>query len=138
MNFIRKINYRSFKGLSASAKFMILTLPFLGIFVVVSLIQRHKHDKWLAKDGVYLIASVSDVHTRKSGITIEATCYLNGKLLKLKSSVDRRRYYLGQRIFIRIVPEDPDIYEVVEWETVQDCLKKADSMFKSWKQIPRC
>ncbi|WP_143081169.1 hypothetical protein [Chitinophaga rupis] len=104
----------------------------------MSLIQRHKHDKWLAKDGVYLIASVSDVHTRKSGITIEATCYLNGKLLKLKSSVDRRRYYLGQRIFIRIVPEDPDIYEVVEWETVQDCLKKADSMFKSWKQIPRC
>lgn len=117
---------------------LVLGSGFLTMLAIWT-IGDNNYLEQLDRSGVYVVGTVTSVTSSTRGALVKGIYYFNNKKYNIRQSVlARGRYYVGKRVFLRLLPSDPERYDFRYDETVPDCLLTADSMHVYWKTRPYC
>lgn len=111
-------------------------LGIIGLIVVGGSIVSAYYSSRLDRDGVYILGKVTKWERAKNGTHYEIVYVFNdvsysSGFLATGSILD-----IGSKIFIRIVPENPKIHELLYRTRVPDCLTLSKVPTGGWRALP--
>jgi hypothetical protein len=113
---------------------LVLILIML-VWIIINSIEADKYTRKLEKEGVYTIATITNIKGARSGRWVEVTFSYNGREFKTKQRNQTILIsWIGKKIFIKFLPSRPEECDYYELIAVPDSLKNLFSPV--WKEFP--
>ncbi|MVT07963.1 hypothetical protein [Chitinophaga tropicalis] len=120
-------------------------LPFIALGIIFFAgtiflsISEDRYKEKLKEAGVYVVGTITEVSSSNRGLSFHGIYYFKNKKYEMRQSAFRSSvHYAGRKLFVVILPEDPENYVVLFDEYFPDCLKSEENMYKCWKDKPVC
>lgn len=103
--------------------------------MAINSIEAAKSAKLIEKEGIYTLATITDVKGAKSGRFVVVTFTYQGREYSTESRNESIPLsWIGEKIFIKFLPSDPIQAEYLEKIEVSDSLLKLPPM--TWSNLP--
>lgn len=126
-----------FTRLSTEKKVSAVLLAGIGIYLLSLLIFGVINNSRLAKNGVYYVARITKISSGKSGphYYIEYNYHNKRYTDSFKPGFHFKPNRDGAYIFIKLLPNNPNVYQYLEEGEVSDSLLKYLPI-SGWKELP--
>jgi hypothetical protein len=115
-------------------------IPFglMGIYIGFTAIKRQIDLTRMDKDGVYVIAYVSDIGNSKNGKKYYFDYVFKGDTIHFSYKSLAGKFKLNEQYFFRILKDKPEVSEPLFDMPVPSCITLSSMPFEGWKTIPTC
>lgn len=126
-----------FKNLSTNNKVAVVLLISIGIYLALIALNGFLQGQQLKKNGVYFAAKIYNIESSKSGphyyieYHVKGKRYTGGFLPDFQYKPNRK----GAYIFIKILPDRPEVYQYLENGEVTDSLLRTMPN-TGWRSLP--
>lgn len=108
---------------------VVITLSFLAAFGVY--LGERKVAKELTMNGIYVIAKI----TKPGKLQVEFDFVFQNKVYHSSGRKVSRNQYLGEKVFVNILPYDLNTAKLILDKQVPSCIEIAP--YNGWKEIPK-
>lgn len=118
---------------------ILLLLLFLSPGIYQTIRNKIYYDK-VKKNGVYSVCKIIKSKGRKGGKVVEVRYKFGGKIYELTYPGNLGKNWIGDSLFIKILPSNPEWFIVLEDSIIPGpCIKTIPlDGWPIWNQIPNC
>ena len=115
--------------------YALAVIVIMLIWMTINGIQSGTAKKRLAEDGVFTLATITDIDGARSGRWVEVKFFYNGREYKTKRRNETIPHsWIGEKIFIKFLPSRPVESEYYDRIEVPDSFKQLSSPI--WEDLP--
>ncbi|RYE40529.1 MAG: hypothetical protein EOP48_24640 [Sphingobacteriales bacterium] len=126
-----------FSSLSTDKKVSVTLLVGVGIFVLTTIVSGLTQRYRLSEYGVYFVAKIYEISSSKDGAQYRIEYYYNNTRYTggFKPSFDFKPNRVGAFIYIKLLPNDPEVHQYLEEGEVTDSIRMTLPR-TGWRSLP--